>query len=137
MKPVTKYLIVGALLLCTGAEISAQEKNKKKKQDSTYVQNKSRADEQRNREAEEKRKSDSIRVADHRDSIAQILRNDSIKYDRAHRDSLYNIDRQRKQDSIDRSQPPKKSKKSPPKNSTQCVADKRNADLDVRSVLVL
>jgi hypothetical protein len=115
MKPVIKYLLASALALFVGAGLNAQEKNKKKKQDSAYLLNKARADEQRNREAEEKRRNDSIRLANHRDSLAQIRRNDSIKYDRTRRDSIYNAEQMRRQDSIDKSQPPKKGKKQPPK----------------------
>lgn len=120
MKPVIKYFIVGSFLLFAGVELNAQEEKKKKKQDSTYLENKQRADEQRNHEEQEKRRNDSIRIADRRDSIAQMIRNDSLKYDRARRDSIHGADQQRRQDSIDKSQPPKnKGKKSPPKNSAQ------------------
>ncbi len=118
MKPIIKFLIAGTLALFISAEVNAQEKNKKKKQDSTYLQNKQRADEERNREAEMKRVSDSTRYANYRDSVTQIRRNDSIKYDRTRRDSIYNAEQMRRQDSIDKSQPPKKGKgkSTPPKN---------------------
>lgn len=123
MKPIIKYFIVASLVIGAGVELSAQEAKKKKKQDSTYLQNKQRADEQRNREEEERRKNDSLKVANHGDSIAQILRNDSLKYDRTRRDSINSMEQQRRQDSIDKSQPPKnKGKKSPPKNTAQCAA---------------
>lgn len=117
MKPILKYLFAGTLILFITASLAAQEKNNKKKQDSAYLLNKARADEQRNREEEDKRKSDSIKGANHRDSLAQVRRNDSIKYDRPRRDSIYNAEQMRRQDSIDKSQPPKKGKgkKSPPK----------------------
>jgi hypothetical protein len=119
MNTIIKYFAAATFALFIGAEMNAQEKNKKKKQDSAYLQNKARADEQRNREAEEKRRNDSIRVARHNDSLALIRRSDSIKYDRTRRDSLHNVEMQRRQDSIDKSQPPKKGskdKKAPPKN---------------------
>ncbi len=103
--------MLGTLLFFAGAELSAQEKNKKKKQDSSYLQNKTRADEQRNRDEEVRRKNDSIKAANHRDSLAQILRNDSLKYDRTRRDSIHNSNQQRRQDSIDKSQPPEKKSK--------------------------
>jgi hypothetical protein len=121
MKPIIRYLIASTLVLFVGAGLNAQEKNKKKKQDSTYLQNKARADEQRNREEEEKRRNDSIKAANHRDSLARVRLNDSLKYDRPHRDSIYKAEQMRRQDSIDKSQPPmNRDKKAPPKNSAQC-----------------
>lgn len=118
MKMIARYFIISALALFIGAEANAQDK-KKKKQDSTYIQNKQRADEERNREAEEKRRNDSIRVANHRDSLDQMRRSDSIKYVRSRRDSIQQVEQQRRQDSIDKSQPPKdKGKKQPTPKGT-------------------
>lgn len=118
MKTAIKYFVAATLILFIGTEVSAQEKNKKKKQDSTYLQNKQRADEQRERETEDKRRNDSLKLANHRDSLANVRRDDSLRFDRTRRDSLHNMEMQRRQDSIDKSQPPKKGKDktTPPKN---------------------
>lgn len=121
MKMIGRYFIISALALFIGAEVHAQDK-KKKKQDSTYIQNKQRSDEQRNREAEEKRRNDSIRVANHRDSLNQMRRTDSIRYVRSRRDSIQQVEQQRRQDSIDKSQPPKDKKKPTPKGTAFAFA---------------
>lgn len=122
MKPIVKICLLGTFVFFAGTEITAQEKNTKRKQDSSYLQNKQRSDEQRNRDEEVRRKNDSTRTSNYRDSITQIQRNDSLKYDRTRRDSIHNGNQQRRQDSMDKSQPPMKNGKTPPpKNSAQCA----------------
>jgi hypothetical protein len=106
MKAAIKILLIGAVVLFAGVEAQAQNK-KKKPQDSEYVLQKERADAERVREKEERQKSDSLRRARHRDSIAESRRNDSIRYSKMGAPDTINPANKNTRDTLDKGMPPK------------------------------
>lgn len=105
MKAVIKIVLMGAVLVFAGSEMNAQEKKKKKPQDTEYMAQKQRMDAERIREAEEKRRSDSVKKVHYRDSMADLRRADSIKYSKILPLDSLNRPGEMRSDSLDKSAP--------------------------------
>jgi hypothetical protein len=115
MKITIRIAILLFAFLFSGTIVQAQEK--KKSQDTAYINNKKRMDEQRNREAEEKRKSDSLRKVRRADSMNEIRRTDSLRYVRPVPGDTINPPDPNRRDSAKKGVPPRMDKGAPPKGS--------------------
>ncbi|HTF05955.1 MAG TPA: hypothetical protein VK826_18125 [Bacteroidia bacterium] len=113
MKTTIKIALLLAAFLFSGTMIQAQEK--KKSQDTAYINSKKRMDEQRNREAEEKRKNDSLRKVRRADSMNEVRRADSMRYVRPMPGDTINPPDKNRRDSAQKGVPPRMDKGAPPK----------------------